>query len=118
MAGIAEDKLPPLLNSYDAAGRILPEVAGELGLPRDASVLCGGNDAVLAALSGGLTEPGDINIICGTCDITNVCVDTPVWSPNFNVRCHVIPGRSVTFFVLNTPGAKPWSGSTPLSAVI
>ncbi len=112
-AGISEDKLPPLLNSYDAAGGILPAVADELGLPRDAVVLCGGNDAVLAALSGGLTEPGDINIICGTCDITNVCVDTPVWSPNFNVRCHVIPGRWVTFFVLNTGGkALEWFYAT------
>jgi len=29
-------------------------------------------------------------------------VDRPVSSPNFNVRCHVIPNRWVTFFVLNT----------------
>ena len=72
-------------------------------------MLCGGNDAVLAALSGGLTEPGGINNICGTCEITSVCVDRPVGSPNFNVRCHAIPGRWVTFFVLNTGGkALEW----------
>jgi len=109
LAGIPGGKLPPLIQSHDAVGQILPEVAGELGLPRDTVVLCGGNDAVLAAFSGGLTEPGDINIICGTCDITNVCVDRPVCSPNFKVRCHVIPGRWVTFFVLNTGGkALEW----------
>jgi xylulokinase len=109
LARLPEQKLPPLMNSYDDAGTILPAVANELGLPPDCVVLCGGNDAVLAALSGGFTEPGDINIICGTCDITNVCVDTPVASPNFNVRCHVIPGRWVTFFVLNTGGkALEW----------
>jgi sugar (pentulose or hexulose) kinase len=67
-------------------------------------VLCGGNDAALAALSGGLTEPGDINIISGTCDIANVCTDRPIASPDFNVRCHVIPGRWLTFFVLNAGG--------------
>jgi len=109
LARLPEEKLPPLMHSYDAAGAILPAVADELGLPRDCVVLCGGNDAVLAALSGGLTGPGDINIICGTCDITNTCVDAPVASPNFNVRCHVIPGRWVTFFVLNTGGkALEW----------
>jgi sugar (pentulose or hexulose) kinase len=109
LAGIPARKLPTLMHSYEAVGQVLPEVAGELGLPRDAVVLCGGNDAVLAAFSGGLTEPGDINIICGTCDITNVCVDRPVCSPNFNVRCHVLPGRWVTFFVLNTGGkALEW----------
>jgi sugar (pentulose or hexulose) kinase len=101
------------MNSHEAAGGILPEIADELGLPRDCVVLCGANDAVLAALSGGLTGPGDINIICGTCDIANVCLDTPIWSPNFNVRCHVVPGRWVTFFVLNTGGkAFEWFYNT------
>ncbi len=105
LAGIPEDKLPPLFQSYDPVGEILPAVADELGLPRDCTVLCGGNDAVLAALSGGLTEPGDINLISGTCDIASVCTDAPVASPDFNVRCHAIPGRWLTFFVLNTGGA-------------
>ncbi len=109
LAGIPEDRLPPLMQSYDAAGQILPEAAGELGLPADCTVLCGGNDAVLAAYSGGMTEPGDINNICGTCEITSVCVAQPVSSPNFNVRCHVIPGRWMSFFVLNTGGkALEW----------
>jgi sugar (pentulose or hexulose) kinase len=108
-AGIPQRKLPPLMESYYKAGDILPEVAAELGLPQDCEVLCGGNDAVLAALSGGLTSPGDINNINGTCEITSVCVDRPLSSPNFNVRCHVIPRRWVTFFVLNTGGiALEW----------
>ncbi|MBN1401929.1 MAG: hypothetical protein JXA74_13900 [Anaerolineae bacterium] len=102
-------KLPPLMQSYDKVGDIRPEVARELGLSTECEVLCGGNDAVLAALSGGLTAPGDINNINGTCEITNVCVDRPVYSPNFNIRCHVIPQRWVTFFVLNTGGiAMEW----------
>jgi sugar (pentulose or hexulose) kinase len=108
-AGLAEETLPPLMQSYEAAGTILPDVADELGLPRECVVLCGGNDAVLAAWSGGLTEPGGINNICGTCEITYVCVDAPVSSPNFNVRCHAIPSRWLTFFVLNTGGkALEW----------
>jgi xylulokinase len=109
LAGIPEDKLPPLMHSHERVGRLLPAIADELGLPRGCSVLCGGNDAVLAALSGGLTEPGDINIISGTCDIANVCTDRPIASPNFNVRCHVVPGRWLTFFVLNAGGeALDW----------
>lgn len=108
-AEIPAEKLPPLRHSHEPAGRILPEAAAELGLPEDCLVLCGGNDAVLAALSGGLAEPGDIHNICGTCEITYVCVDQPVASPNFNVRCHVLPNRWVTFFVLNTGGkALEW----------
>ena len=109
IAGIPENKLPPLVQSYHRVGPILPEIANELGLPQDCDVLCGGNDAVLAALSGGFTAPGDINYICGTCEITNVCLEQPIHSRNFNVRCHVIPNRWVTFFVLNTGGlALEW----------
>jgi xylulokinase len=109
LAGIPEDSLPPLMWSHEPVGRLLSRVADELGLPPDCQVLCGGNDAVLAALSGGLTEPGDINLISGTCDIANVCIDRPISSPNFNVRCHVIPGRWLTFFVLNAGGeALDW----------
>jgi xylulokinase len=108
-AGIPATKLPPLMHSYDPVGTILPAVADELGLPRDCVVLCGGNDATLAALSGGITEPGDVSIISGTCDIASVCTDRPIASADFNIRCHVIPGRWLTFFVLNTGGeALEW----------
>ena len=104
LAGIQADLLPPLRQSYDPVGTVLPAIAEELGVPNDTVVLCGGNDAVLAALSGGLTEPGDVNIVSGTCDIASVCTDRPVASREFNLRCHVIPGRWLTFFVLNAGG--------------
>lgn len=104
VAGVSRHLLPPLVRSFDAVGTILPEVAEELGLPGDCVVLCGGNDATLAALSGGITEPGDISIISGTCDIVSVCTDRPIASPEFNLRCHVIPERWLTFYVLNAGG--------------
>jgi xylulokinase len=112
-AGLEPERLPPLMQSFDAVGEMLPAVAEELGIPSDAVVLCGGNDAALAAWSGGLAEPGDANIISGTCDIANVCTAEPVASPEFNVRAHVLPGRWLTFFVLNTGGvAYDWFHAT------
>ncbi len=108
-AGIQPELLPPLMHSYTRAGTIRAAVAEELGLPRDCAVVAGGNDAVLAALSGGMQKPGEISNVCGTCEITYVCLDHPVASPNFNIRCHVVPQRWVTFFVLNTGGkALEW----------
>jgi len=108
-AGIDREKLPTLMPSHVPAGPLLPEVADELGLPPEAVVLCGGNDAVLAALSAGLTEPGKVVDIAGTCEIAAVCLDHPIGSPNYNIRCHVLPGRWMTFFVLNTGGkALEW----------
>ena len=49
LTGISEALLPPLMESGAEVGLILPEVAVELGLPGDCAVLCGGNDATLAA---------------------------------------------------------------------
>jgi sugar (pentulose or hexulose) kinase len=104
LAGLPADRLPPLMQSHDAVGTVLPSVAEELGIPGDAVVLCGGNDAVLAALSGGSVDPGDLSIVSGTCDIASVCVDRPIASSEFNLRCHVLPDRWLTFFVLNAGG--------------
>ena len=103
-AGIESDRLPPLLRSHEPVGPILSTVADELGLPLGVVVLAGGNDAVLAALSAGVTEPGQIINQIGTAEITYVCVDHPLSSPNFNLRCHVVPNRWLTFFVLNAGG--------------
>ncbi|MBF0279676.1 MAG: hypothetical protein HQM13_17900 [SAR324 cluster bacterium] len=108
-SGIPEEKLPRLMHSYQCVGKIRKEIADELGLPCNCDVLCGGNDAVLAAFSSDFIEHGKVSSICGTCDITYVCVEKPVSSKNFNVRCHVVPNRWVTFFVLNTGGiALDW----------
>ncbi|OGO61020.1 MAG: hypothetical protein A2029_17175 [Chloroflexi bacterium RBG_19FT_COMBO_47_9] len=112
-AEIPERFLPPLVHSHNAVGEILPSVAEELHLSPKAIVLCGGNDAVLGSLSGDIVETGVISNINGTCEITTVCVDHPVCSPNFNVRCHVIPGLWLTFFILNTGGsALEWFHQT------
>lgn len=106
---IPADKLPPLMHSHQKAGTILPNVAKALHIPEGATVLCGGNDAVLAGLSAGLKAPGDIVDIAGTCEIIAVCTDRPIGSADYNIRCHVLPGRWVTFFVLNTGGkALAW----------
>lgn len=103
-SGIPGRMLPPLLQSSDSAGTVTPNAARELGIPEGCPVLCGGNDAVLAALSAGLREPGNIVDIAGTCEIISVCLDNPLGSPNYNIRCHVVPDRWVTLFVLNTGG--------------
>jgi xylulokinase len=108
-ANIPLEKLPSLHLSHHSAGKITPDIAKNLGFDDDTHVLVGGNDAVLASFSLGLVNPGDISNVHGTCDITSVCVDKPICSTNFNLRCHVIPNRWATFFVLNTGGkALDW----------
>lgn len=108
-AEIPVEKLPALMHSYQKAGGLLPHVADELGLPPETAVLCGGNDAVLAGFSAGLRAPGEAVDIAGTCEIIATCIDRPIGSRDYNVRCHVLADRWVTFFVLNTGGkALEW----------
>jgi xylulokinase len=69
----------------------------------------GGNDAVLAAYSLGIEEPGDIVNVNGTCEITLVCLPKCYPSRNYNIRCHVIPNRWLTLYVMNALGvAYEW----------
>jgi xylulokinase len=104
-AGISPERLPPLYRSHDVVGTVRDEVAAQLGLPEGTAVLCGANDAALAALSADLTQSGGISVVLGTVDLITICTDRPVSSPKFNLRCHAVPGLWITLFVLNA-GSK------------
>ncbi len=107
--GISLDRLPKIIRAYESAGRVSAALSQELGLRKRPSVLIGGNDAVLAAYSVGIEEPGEIINVNGTCEITLVCLDKCLVSPNFNIRAHVLPGRWLTLHVMNAGGkALDW----------
>ncbi len=103
------EKLPPIVNSWEPAGTLLPHWADETGLPSGIPVLMGGNDAMCAALTGGVTQEGAVLDICGTCEIVCVGLAKSIPGSRYNVRCHVIPGLWATLYVLNTGGkALEW----------
>jgi len=102
--GIPEEKLPPIVNSWEVLGTLKPEMAKKLDLKAGTPVLMGGNDVACADLSVGLSEQGKIVDILGTCEILTTCLETPIYSPRHNIRAHVVPGRWITMFVLNTGG--------------
>lgn len=102
--GIRLEQLPRLLPASESTGRVLPELARELGLRKQPLVVIGGNDAVLAAYSIGIREPGDFVNVNGTCEISMVCLDRCYPSTKYNIRAHVIPGRWVTLYVMNAEG--------------
>jgi len=101
---IPEDKLPPIVNSWEVLGTVKPEIAKKLNLKAGIPVLMGGNDVACADLSVGTHEEGKIVDILGTCEILTTCLARPIPSPRHNIRAHVVPGRWITMFVLNTAG--------------
>jgi len=107
--GLSLERLPKIIQAYESAGRVNEELAQELGLRKEPHVLIGGNDAVLAAYSLGIEEPGEIINVNGTCEITLVCLDKCLVSPNYNIRAHVLPDRWLTLHVMNAGGkALDW----------
>jgi sugar (pentulose or hexulose) kinase len=47
--------------------------------------------------------------INGTCEITLVCLPKCYPSPDYNIRCHAVPGRWLTLYVMNALGvAYEW----------
>jgi xylulokinase len=76
--GIDARWLPEVQPNATPIGRILPEVAGELGLPSDVLIVTGAWDAFAAAVGAGAVDPGVVALACGTWHSFTLAVE-PGW---------------------------------------
>jgi xylulokinase len=76
------EKLPPLISSDRAAGRLRAETARALGLDTNVIVSAGGGDNMMGAIGTGNTAPGVITASFGTSGTIYACADKPVVDPN------------------------------------
>jgi sugar (pentulose or hexulose) kinase len=107
--GLSLERLPRVIHAHESPGRLRSELASPLGLKREPPVVIGGNDAVLAAYSLGIETPGATMNVNGTCEITLVCLPKCIPSRSYNIRCHVVPDRWLTLYVMNALGfAYEW----------
>jgi xylulokinase len=107
--GLDRAKLPPTVASGTPLGRILPEVAAELGLSRDTAIVAGAHDQCANAVGCGVTREGEALFGLGTylC-IVPVHPSRPAAGPmlgiGLNTEHHAVPGRFVSF-LYNMGGA-------------
>ena len=66
--GIDENTLPEVLPTGGKVGSILPDIASQLGLPRDTLVVMGSHDQIVNALGAGVQELGEAVDTSGTCE--------------------------------------------------
>lgn len=66
--GIEEDTLPEVLPTGGKIGTILPDIATQLGLPKDVLVVMGSHDQIVNALGAGVQEIGEAVDTSGTCE--------------------------------------------------
>lgn len=74
-------KLPPILYSNQAAGRLQRSVAHDLGLNTDVLVSAGGGDNMMGAIGTGNTRAGVITASFGTSGTIYACAEKPVVDP-------------------------------------
>jgi xylulokinase len=75
------EKLPPLGSSLRSVGRVKPELAESLGLPRDVLVSAGGGDNMMGAIGTGNLGDGVVTASLGTSGTLYACVEQPVIDP-------------------------------------
>ncbi len=73
-----ERVLPRLIDSREPVGRVLPEVARQLGLGEDVLVASGGGDNMMAAIGTGNIAPGLVTMSLGTSGTVYAHADHPV----------------------------------------
>jgi len=66
LCGIRESQMPRLFESFQPIGRVLPQVAKELGLPETVTVCAGAGDNAAAAVGTATVGNGSCNISLGT----------------------------------------------------
>ncbi len=74
--GIDKDKLPEVIKSGTAIGRISPKAAAETGLSKDLLVCTGGQDQKCAALGAGI-DKNSITVSLGTATAIEKLLDSP-----------------------------------------
>lgn len=118
MAGIRAEQLSEPVPPFTVIGNILPDVAGELGLPADMKVVVGGHDQSCAAFGSGLSgmETGECGM--GTCEFMFIMLPerrmTPYMLENdFTCIPYVLPDTYLSSLEITTCGIlKNWARDT------
>jgi xylulokinase len=93
-AGLDADKLPALRRSIDVVGEILPQVAGEVGLPAGTPVVIGGGDGMCAAAGAGVVDEGAAYNYIGSSSWIALATRRPIYDPAYRTFtwAHLVPG--------------------------
>ena len=99
LTGIADYRhlLPPIVPSWEIAGRVTRQAADETGLAAGTPVACGAWDGTSSTLGAGCIGVGEAASVIGTAGVHVVVSDTPDLDPerNYSLMYHCVPDRYV-----------------------
>ena len=109
---LPERLVPPIVGSAGVAGRLTPDAAEHLGLPRPVPVAAGAADTAAAALGAGLLDPGAAQLTVGSGGQLVVPLDRPAADPRRVVHTYraAAPGRWYAMAAVQNAGlALEWA---------
>lgn len=74
--GIPEGVLPPVYDSCEVVGHVLPEMAAKLGITPDAVVIAGAGDAIMQTVGSGAVTDGVYSVILGSGGLISTSLKT------------------------------------------
>jgi xylulokinase len=90
--GIPESKFPDIHQAGTILGKLLPEIAEDMGLKAGIPVVLGSNDAATAQVGAGNNRPGDILNISGSSEMVSILSDQPIVNGKYYLRKSIQPG--------------------------
>ncbi|NOZ20567.1 MAG: xylulokinase [Planctomycetes bacterium] len=108
---IDKDLLAECFESTEVSGRILPEIAADLGIPSGTPVVGGAGDQAAGAVGNGIVKTGIISATLGTSGVMFAFADEVQTDPQGRVHtfCHAVPGKwHVMGVMLSAGGAFQW----------
>lgn len=102
-------RLAQIYPSGTPVGRMLPDLAAELGFSTPPIIVTGGHDQACGALGVGLTQAGQAMVSTGSAEVVEVVSETPfintsLYQGNMSVYTHTVPQRYLTMTVNHSGG--------------
>jgi xylulokinase len=113
--GLRPELLPPVADSGDRAGIMLPDAGAALGLPAGLPVAAGAADTAAALLATGLTKPDNVQLSVGTGGqlVRPVLRPEPAAAPRTHLYRAAAPDRWYAMAAIQNAGlALDWARRT------
>lgn len=110
ICGITEAQMPKLHESYEVVGKLLPDIASEIGLSEGTIVVAGAGDNAAAAVGTGTVSNGKCNISLGTSGTIFISSDSfSVDKSNaLHSFCHADGGYHLMGCILSAASCNKW----------
>ena len=110
VCGITKEQMPQLFESYEVVGKLMPQVAEQLGLSADTLVVAGAGDNAAAAVGTGTVSQGRCNISLGTSGTVFVASDGFAMDKSnaLHAFCHADGNYHIMGCILSAASCNQW----------